>query len=477
MFVSRRGAEIPRHAASPADVAALRRELTVAPNALNQPFPQKFKVYAEAEGAYVVPLHWAKKWGRLRLTGDDARGPGADIDVKYAGALRGELRQPEAAGAVREAWARTGGATLCLPVGFGKTQVALYLVAALRKKTLVVVHTSLLADQWAERIREVLGPGTRVGKVQGGTCDVRDKDVVIAMIQTLVSRKYPPATFADFGLLIVDEAHHVGAKVFSQAMFGLCFPRTLGLTATPDRADGLTRLITWFLGDIAFRLKRQNQASTRVECLRYACDAYAHPQPLNRRGDICPTSVITHLVNDVARTEVVALKTRALAALGRNVLVLSERCQHCDDLAARLRELGCDARAYTGRDKQRKVPVPDSRIIVATYSLTSEGFDLPRLDALVMATPRSNVEQSCGRVMRGSSAADAIIVDVCDQWGICIGQHAKRRRYYRDCGFAVERADGAADADDDAGSEQEFAFDVGADDTEQEFAFDVGADG
>lgn len=439
--VSRRGFEIRGLAAH--DVAALRRELTVAPTALNQPFPQKFRVYVDSanntNAGVVVPVHWARAWDRLRSAPPpkDARGPGADIDVQYSGALRTDLRQPEAAEAVRAAWARTGGATLCLPVGFGKTQVALYLVAALRKKTLVVVHTALLADQWAVRVREVLGEGTRVGKIQGGTCDVEGKDVVIAMIQTLVSRNHPPAVFADFGLLIVDEAHHVGAKVFSQAMFGLCFPRTLGLTATPDRADGLTRLVTWFLGDIAFRLKRQNQASTRVECLRYTCDAYAQPQPVNRRGDICPTSVITHLVNDAARTEVVARKTCELAAQGRNVLVLSDRCKHCEDLAARLRELGCDARAYIGRDKQRKVPVPDAQVIVATYSLTSEGFDLPRLDALVMATPRSNVEQSCGRVMRGSSAADAVLVDVVDQWGICIGQHAKRRRYYRDCGFTV----------------------------------------
>ena len=443
MFVvTRRGAEITKRSLTDRQQKMLRRELTVAPNALNQPFPKKFKVFLETSengGTLVVPPHWANQWDAVATSKTDAHGPGADIDVQYAGSLRTDLRQHEAAEAVQAAWARTGGATLCLPVGFGKTQVALYLVAALRKKTLVVVHTSLLADQWAVRVREVLGPGTRVGKIQGGTCDVRDKDIVIAMIQTLVSRKYPPAVFADFGLLIVDEAHHVGATVFSQAMFGLCFPRTLGLTATPDRADGLTRLITWFLGDIAFRLKRQNQTSTRVECLRYTCDAYAGPQPVNRRGDICSTSVITHLVTNAERTEVIARKTCELAAAGRNVLVLSGRCDHCDDLADLLRTMGCDAASYTGRHKQRKVPVPDTQVIVATYSLTSEGFDLPRLDALVMATPRSTVEQSCGRVMRGSSAADAVIVDVVDQWGICIGQHAKRRRYYKDCGFVVSQ--------------------------------------
>jgi superfamily II DNA or RNA helicase len=464
MFVSRRGAEIPKRVLAPADVAALRRELTVAPNALNQPFPQKFKVYQETPDAFVVPVQWARKWerGGFGGVGEDGRGSGIDVTMRYTGALRQELRQHEAAAAVQDAWTRTGGATLCLPVGFGKTQVALYLAATLKKKTLVVVHTSLLADQWVARVQEVLGPGTRVGKIQGSTCDVQDKDVVVAMIQTLVSRKHAADVFSDFGLLIVDEAHHVGAKVFSQAMFGLCFPRTLGLTATPDRADGLTRLITWFLGDIAFRLKRENQTSTRVECLRYTCDAYAQPQPVNRRGDICSTSVITHLVNDAARTDVIARRTSELAAMGRHVLVLSHRCQHCDDLALRLRQLGCDAATYTGRDKQRKAPVPESRVIVATYSLTSEGFDLPRLDALVMATPRSNVEQSCGRVMRGSSAADAILVDVVDHWGICIGQHAKRRRYYKDCGFVVTHPAGGDDTpggDDDEVTQCVFAFD------------------
>jgi superfamily II DNA or RNA helicase len=433
----------------PSAGARVVRELTVAPVSLNDPFPKKFKVYTPTSAptsanAFAVPLHWARAAGfALR---DVRPEPEAAPALVYTGSLREDLRQPEAAEAVRRAWDATGGATLCLPVGFGKTQVALYLAAQLRTKTLVVVHKSFLADQWAERVAQVL-PGARVSRVQGDECDLGG-DVVIAMIQTLVSRQYPASTFARCGLLIVDEAHHIGAAVFSQAMLRLCLRRTLGLTATPVRKDGLMRVMTWFLGDIAFRLQRERQASTEVRIARYSCDAFREPPPVNRRGDVCFVSVVTRLCADERRTAFVCRHVLALAAReGRDVLVLSHRREHCRAIADRVNVLAGGqaagkplAATYLGGDKQ----APDTRVVVATYSLTSEGFDMPRLNALVLATPASDVEQSCGRVMRGSSAAGAVIVDVADEWGVCFAQLAKRRGLYRRSGFTVssDAADG-----------------------------------
>lgn len=314
------------------------------------------------------------------------------------------------------------------------TTCALYLAARLRKKALVLVHKAFLKDQWKERVGQCL-PGAKVTEVQGDTCDTSG-DVVIAMIQTLVSRKYPPTTFADFGVVIIDEVHHIGAQAFSQCMWGLCAPRVLGLSATPTRKDGLTRVVSWFAGPVAFSLRRENQDTTHVKVVKYTCPEFDAPPPVNRRGDVCFTTVITRLTENEARTQAIAREVRDLATQGRDVLVLSHRRQHVYDLASRIAGLGVECGTYVGGDKT----CPDTKVVVATYALTSEGFDLPRLNALVLATPASDVEQSCGRVMRGSSTRGAIIVDVVDQWGVCFSQHAKRRGFYKRGGFTMVTA-------------------------------------
>lgn len=320
-----------------------------------------------------------------------------------------------------------------------------------KKKTLVLVHKAFLKDQWVERVGQYL-PAARVTTVQGDACDASG-DVVVAMIQTLLSRKY---AFDDVGLVIVDEVHHLGAAAFSQCMWGQCARYTLGLSATPTRKDGLTRVVGWFVGPTAFHLKRENQDTTEVRTLRYRCAAFDEPPPTNRRGDICFPTIITRLVDNRHRLCVVARAVARLVAEGRDVLVLSHRRQHVHDLAAAIRELGvASCGTYLGGDKA----CPDTKVIVATYALTSEGFDLPRLNALVLATPASDVEQSCGRVMRGSATRGAVITDIVDEWGVCYSQYAKRRAFYKRTGFVLrERAGDTAQPHAQPQLPPQFAF-------------------
>ena len=429
MQVSRRGVEIPK---SPAVLQKVRKELTVTPFNPQNPFGKSFRVYLETPSHVVVPLHWARKaFGEelghtrdMRVLGDPAR-------MEFVGSLKAELRQPEAVESVLASLHAGGGALLCLATGLGKTTCALYVACQLKRKTLIVVHKDFLARQWKERIAQYV-PGATVSVVQGSTCDLSG-DFVIAMIQTLVNRKYPPSTFAACSLLVWDEVHHAAAHVFSQAMFALNLPYTLGLTATPERKDRLGKVVEWFLGDIAFLVRREGQGTTEVRPRTYTCPRFAEPPPVNRRGDVCFTSTISILAEDEARTRMVASQAAALARSGRDVLVLSHRRAHCAKLCDEVTRQGVACRTYLGGDKD----VPESQVVVATYALTSEGFDCPRLSALVLATPSSDVEQACGRVMRGSSSQAAVIVDIVDMWGVCFAQHAKRKAFYRRCGFRV----------------------------------------
>lgn len=428
LSITRQGVEIPKTHAQMS--ALVRKDLCVAPVSLNDPYPKKFKVYLDLPTKYIVPLHWAR--AALKNFGvvfKDVRTPAtpAPALAEFKGALRTELNQPEAVKAVVESWKTCGGAMLCLPVGFGKTTCALYLASLVKTKTMVLVHKSFLKEQWQERIAQYL-PNAKVTEIQGTVCDTSG-DIVVAMIQTLISREF---SIPDVGLVAIDEVHHLGAAAFSQCMWGLGAPKVLGLSATPTRKDGLSRVVEWFCGPVAYQMKRENQATTVVDVARFTCPEFDAPPPVNRRGDICFTSIISRLVENQGRTRAIASRVAALAAKGRNVLVLTHRRQHCSDIRDLLVDLQIDAGTYVGGDKA----CPDTRVIVATYALTSEGFDLPRLDALVLATPASDVEQSCGRVMRGHSRG-SIIVDIVDAWGPCFAQHAKRRGFYKRSGFTM----------------------------------------
>lgn len=427
--VTRRGAEVP---ICPEVTAVVTRELVVTPFAPMDPWPKKYKVYAIEKESYVVPLHWAKAtWPDARWV--DTRGPGAPAHLVFHGELKADLGQVEAVSKVEASWAETGGALMCLGVGQGKTATALYLASRLKTKTLVVVHKTFLKDQWRSRVAQFL-PGATVSEVQGDVCDTSG-DIVLAMVQTLVSRKYAPSTFESIGLVVVDEAHHWAAKELSHTMLGLCAPYTLALTATPERKDRLERVVSWFLGALAVCIKRDKSAGTVVRHLTYSCPAYQAPPPFNRRGDVDYTGIVTALAENGDRTSTVCQAARDVVQEGHHVLVLSHRRDHCTAIASGLVALGVDAATYLGGDKT----IPETRVIVATFSLTSEGFDCPRLSALVLATPSSNVEQACGRVMRGS-ARSAVIVDVVDSWGICFAQAAKRRSFYRKSGFTFDKA-------------------------------------
>ncbi len=447
--VTARGVELPK---TPEWAALVRRELLVAPVAFNDPYPKKFRVFLETPTTFVVPLHWALAKGADPA---EARPPPEKRPLRFSGTLRADLAQPAAARAVIETWnANRGGALLCLAPGYGKTVLALYLAGVLGVKTLVLVHKTFLKEQWAERAAQYL-PGARVTYVQGDVCDTSG-DVIIAMIQTLVSRRYPPSTFQSVGFMIFDEAQHAAAEAFSQSLWGLCTRHVLGLSATPDRKDGLTRILHWFLGPTAMRVKRENQAHTTVRMVTYDCPAFLAPPPTNRRGDICFVSVVTALVEDARRTEVIARHAAALAR-DHHVLVLSHRRRHVFEVAEAARRLGAECGTYVGGDKA----CPDTRVVVATYALTSEGFDVPRLTALVLATPASDVEQSCGRIMRGAAAgsgsAAPVIVDVVDRWGVCFAQYAKRKAFYHKSGFRVQGA-GAPPPEEAAPPPTRFSF-------------------
>jgi superfamily II DNA or RNA helicase len=313
--------------------------------------------------------------------------------------------------------------------------MALAFSAQLKVRTMIVVHKEFLANQWVDKIKEFC-PGATIGRVQGDTFDI-EKDFVIAMIQTMCMREFDKKAFDSIGLLVVDEAHHIGAPAFSQFMFKVCPRYTLGLTATPERKDGLTRLLYWFLGPEFFKVERVNQGTTKVTTLNYTDQAFKESPPVTRFGQLNMAGMINIVTELEARNDLIVQTAEDALADGRRVLVLSDRREHCFYLQNRL---GSNAKLYVGGMKEADLAKSaKSPIVVATFQLAHEGLDIPALDTVILATPKSDIKQSIGRIMRETAGKlnDPLIFDIADQWSVFFAMYRKRLKVYREGGFEV----------------------------------------
>lgn len=332
------------------------------------------------------------------------------------------------------------GGMACLPTGFGKTVLAIHVIASLGVKAMVVVHKEFLKAQWVERIRQFM-PDARIGLVQGKTIDTEGKDIVLAMMQSLTMKEYPLSAMDGIGLCVIDESHHCPAETFSNLFFKANCKYMLGLTATPERKDGLHKLYPLFVGDTIVHITNKTLAEVRVEQVPFWSPQFQLPEPLTRMGEISMPTMVTDLTAIGERNELIVSTAENLSKCEhREVLVLSDRRDHCKTIHEALCSRGVSSGLYIGGMKPKDLEESASKhVIVATYQLVSEGFDIPRLDTLVLATPKSDVVQSCGRILRegGARKHSPLIIDVCDQYSVFFAQAKKRMKFYKASGFAV----------------------------------------
>ena len=406
-------------------VESLRKTLTVKPNVpkvfvSNPNSVTRYKVYKEVEDSLYLPKHF----------GIDTYGPPTDTtrDVEPTEAahwtFRGSLRPAQDAVVNSFLHPVPHDGVLSLHTGGGKTVCALYIASRLRLPTLVIVHNSFLRDQWEERVRMFL-PDARIGRIQGDACEVEGKDVVIAMLQTLSMKDIPIATFKPIGLVVVDECHHIASEVFVQALPKVTSKYMLGLSATPQRKDGLMFVAHWFLGPLLYTSDTgdKTDADIKVEVYEYKNDDPTFNEILyNSQGVMFTTLMINKLTECEDRTRwlVEILKDVLEESPHRQVLVLTDRVQHTKDFLAALPEdiQGQSAILSTSvKAAQRAEFCSSKRVLVATYAMCKEGFDVPTLNTLIMATPRPDIDQIVGRILRVEKSARTVhplVVDIVD---------------------------------------------------------------
>jgi superfamily II DNA or RNA helicase len=398
--------------------------------------PPSFKVFKQSKQNVCIPRYYGQEHFGLNVP--DRRPEPSPASFDFEGSLRDSTRQNEAFSAAIDAMNTRGGGILSLPCGYGKTTVALAIAAHMKVRTMVVVHKEFLANQWKERIAQFC-PAATIGTIQQDKVET-SCDISIAMLQSLSMRDYPVDTFETFGMVIVDEAHHICAKVFSQAFFRFCPKYTLGLSATPERKDGLTDVLYWFLGPNILTIERELRGRTIVKTIDFKCDHFASPPPVTRFGKVSLVQMITDLVEMYERNQFILKIARKYSKGSRRLLILSDRRWHCEFLHDSLKDLGCGL--YMGGMKEAQLQESSKqKIIVGTFSQAHEGLDIPELDTILLATPKSDVKQAVGRILRETKGKknEPIILDFRDHWGMLTSMYYKRRKMYKESGFELDK--------------------------------------
>ena len=399
-----------------------------------------FDVYAYAVHPTSASVPWRVAVHQWRIPQPTPDPVSAAIAISTRTTIR-PVQEPFLNTLVETCRSNAKGGVLCLSTGFGKTAIALHAVAKLGVKTLIITHKSFLMDQWSTRIVDHLAMGdTKVARwVQDKCPNASDASIgiVLGSIQTLIQDRILERDIAaqKFGLVIYDECHHVSAKGFSRCLLKTdCIPMTVGLSATPSRPDGLMPMAFLFLGNIIAESK-STIGTPRVFLRRSPCAVKMAYQRFSKK-DLDHSTSITLLSQNAERNQFIVdmIKSIWKTEPRRAILVLSERRQHCDDLKAATPNSHV---FYAG------TPLPDIKsghAVFATYQMCAEGFDVPILDTLVLATPISGLErleQCVGRILRKPHPYAPEVYDISDRHAVYVAMGGKRHAYYKSKHYTV----------------------------------------
>jgi superfamily II DNA or RNA helicase len=444
-YLSPKGFTIPKSVLLPNDLITLKKELSLkkiqqggAPCAAAQ--DEIVYAYRENEKKIYIPRYYAASRYGAAKNSKISVGEPMNAAITFGGQMRDY--QTEVVEAYKGAVAAGGGGLISLHCGAGKTVIAIKIATELRKKTLIIVHKEFLMNQWIERIRDFCGAETPIGRIQGEKFDVEGKDFVVGMLQTLYSRDYPEEFFAPFGLLIVDETHRICSEQFSRALFKFSPQYTMGISATLERKDGLDILLNMFIGDVVYHKEREKDDQVCVRAIEYVShgDPEFEKTECDFRGNVQFSTMISKLCEYVPRAEFVIRVIRDLITENpeQQIMVLAHNRNILFYLhdAIRDREIA-PVGYYLGGMKERDLKdTEDKQIVIATYAMAAEALDIKTLSTLVMVTPKKDITQSVGRILR-MKHENPIVVDIVDTHDVFQNQWKVRRAYYKKCNYRI----------------------------------------
>jgi superfamily II DNA or RNA helicase len=326
------------------------------------------------------------------------------------------------------------GGLISLQCGGGKTVIALNIICRLKVKTLVVVHKRFLMDQWKERILQFI-PKAKVGIIQGPNVNVDDCDIVLGMLQSLSQKDYPRSTFDSFGCCIVDEAHHIGAEVFSRSLRKISSWYMLGLSATPKRKDGLSKVFEMYIGPYVYKDINSDRREVDINIINIKKTMLYQREIRNYMRKPNIPAMINKICEDNNRLLLIFKLIQYLTETDdkKQILVLSDRRNHLTQLYNIVtNNKTCSVGYYVGGMKELDLKKSEHQtLILGTYSMSSEGMDIPSLNTLILASPKSDIQQSVGRILRKKSDTMPSVYDINDGFSTFENQCKKRKAFYR----------------------------------------------
>jgi superfamily II DNA or RNA helicase len=325
--------------------------------------------------------------------------------------------------------------------------MALNLAVQLKRRFLIIVDKEFLMNQWKAEIENFI-EGARVGILQAQTVqtDAEKYDVTICMIQTICRREFPDGFFDQYGFTIFDECHHLGASYFSKALLKIQTKWMLGLSATPDREDGLTCVFEYYLGEAVYKKTQRapdKEAVVKAIWFRSEDPAYAEI-PVNWRGEPVTAKLLNQVADFEARNQLILQNILEYAKdPQRFILILSDRISQLDWITNALNSTSIVHGYYIGGMKQKVLDenADKCQILLATYQMASEAFSVKKLNTVILTTPRKNVQQSTGRIFRQRIEERKVaphIIDIIDSHECHVRRWYIRQRFYKECEYTIQ---------------------------------------
>lgn len=384
---------------------------------------------------------------------------GITIEVDFNGEL-----YPEQKLAVEELTRHSCG-TLYAMTAFGKTVTAAAMIARKKVNTLILVHTKALLDQWRERLSEYLltdfqpeeqlkGRGRRKKFQQFGalssTENTLNGKIDIALLQSCMSDNEVKPFVRDYGMVIVDECHHAPAVNFERVLHEVNARHIYGLTATPIRKDGHQPIIFMQCGEIRYTADSKSQQSQQ-SFRRLLIPRFTSHRNLSTDGNNY-SQILDELTESESRNKLILDDVASNLAEGRTPIILTARTAHVDLLTEQCHKICPNVIRLVGNDsakakrevmeKLSHVPADETLVVVATGKYIGEGFDLPRLDTLMLALPvswKGLIAQYTGRLHRNyPGKTETRIYDYIDlRVPVCDSMYRKRLHGYKSVGYSI----------------------------------------
>jgi len=430
-------------------ISQLQEELTMNPiinfSMTNDNDQKTFKIYTENDKRLYIPRYYGlQKFG---IPDKCTLSEGTHCEnMVFQGTLRDQQLEPVNNFIKAASDPLKRGGIISVPCGFGKTIMSVYIACHFQKKTMFVSHKDFLNQQFIETVKQFV-PNAKIGIIKQKKVDVDGKDFVVASLQSLAMRDYDINIFKEFGLVIIDEVHHLGAEVFCRAFQKLNVSKILGLSATLNRKDGMRKVFEYYIGKSVYKLIKKDEVDVNVEIHKYFDPNVEYSRNLLLwNGKPNNTGMISNICSFVPRNNYIidVLKRVLKEEPDRKVLILSERRNQLTALEELIDvfNISDDVGYYVGGMSQKTLDESAKKnIIMATYQMAAEGMNIPSLNTVIFASPISDIQQSVGRILREKPSERKyipLIIDIWDEFSIFTRKGYTRIKYYKSNNYTMK---------------------------------------